>query len=872
MPDFSVAVNIKAKLGQGFNSTFRRASRLAESTGRRIGAAGRSAGRGLGTLSGAMARAAASRTLQVGAVGAVAAMTKAVHTAVRLEDSMLDLKKTAGALGDVKFKSFTRMLEGYAVSGKTKASVEDLYAASSSLAQVGIARGGGDFLLDWTKLADRAAIAFDVRAESAAEGLSKTVAALGADKSLPEQYAMASVLADAYNHLSNNMGSTAPQLLQFNQRVAGAAKGLGLSGAQSAAWGSALISMGTRVEAAGTAFNAMTVRLLNLDNESKKVREGMQQLGFSGNKLKRMFARDAQGALLQVMKALSRLDKQTRTSLANQIFGVEHGDEISKFTGSIQKYEEALALVRNETVYLGSATQEANARLSGMGAKLRKTRNQLTLTAKEAGTALFPIIERSLSVITPALQGISRAIEKTPALGEALGVTAALGGLGALALGVKKLFVGFGGAKMAAVFGKGAAVTAATLATPVGATLVLTAAIVGLTTLLARKGYNALGGDDVTPAEKDKIEKEEAEKPTGILRGSPRSDSRFRLKALVATGIYDRLEEVKERLLGFPDPARRFAESVEQAKVALEDLTGADVREALEARGTLDTVFALNAIKAEKAAEKWRGFPGTVEVATNEGIAIFRRKMGTLFDPAKETPMLSITGAIDKASPLGSFDEAIEKMRTAGIDPVPVAGSQAEQAASLVGSTAFGASRPPLLYERRPDRHTEAPANLSPSARERKKRGGAQTLHVGGAFMREYLEDVESGDIKDPIRGWTTYEYILKPAAGPAATRAPGDAPAAVEPVRPTDLSRVLEQILNAEPRAPHDGAPVGQTPQGPPPVAQAAPAAGPADVSDLAVLAAMQENNRLLAVLAQGLRERQHRKPFFDTGGIAPA
>ena len=194
MADFSVAVNIAARLQRSYSTAFRRAENQARRSGQRIQSAGQTAGRGFAATGRVMDRVGSNRAIQVGAVGAAAALTKAVHTAVRLEDSMLDLQKVAGNLGAEGLERFTKDLEAFAVSGKTKSSVEELYAAASSLAQVGFARDP-EFLLNWTKLAGRAAIAFDVSSAQAAEGLSKTVAALGADKSLAEQFGMASNLA-----------------------------------------------------------------------------------------------------------------------------------------------------------------------------------------------------------------------------------------------------------------------------------------------------------------------------------------------------------------------------------------------------------------------------------------------------------------------------------------------------------------------------------------------------------------------------------------------------------------------------------------------------------------------------------------------------
>ena len=686
MPNFQVAVNIAAKAQRSVNTAFRAVELRAREAGRRIARAGGVAGRGLTHVGAGMDKLAANRSFQVATVGITAGVVKSVQTAVRLEDAMLDLRKTAGALSKEDFSGFTKQLEAFAVSGRTRSSVDALYASASSLAQVGVAAGGGDFLLEWTKLADRAAVAFDITADTAASGLSKTVAALGADKSLAEQFDMATRLADAYNHLSNNMGSTAAQLLEFNQRTAGAAKGLGLSGAQSAAFGSALISMGTRVESASTAFNSMAVRLLDIDNQSTKTQEAMEELGFTGAQLKTMFARDAQGALLQVLTALSKLDKQGRTSIANRVFGVEHGDEITKLTGSIEKYIEALGLVRNETLYLGSATQEADTRLSGMGAKLTRVQNQLTLTSSALGEALFPVIESGLSVITPGLEGLAYAVDNIPGLSTALGIGTAAGGLGVLAVGAKKLFGELGGGAAAKAIG---ARVLPLLATPGGATVALTAAILGLTAAIARTGYNALGGGTITDEEREEFTEEERRNPTGFMRGSPASDARFVARAVetATAAVADPFHKFERELHGFPSAVGNVADAVAKQRERFDRET------------------------ADLAAVRWAGdekfpglqaFPGETDTVFERAIYQFQDAVGTAFDPRRGTHntvfddvLADLNGRADDYNAfLGGFDDAIEKMRSYGRPETPTApASQVAQAASL--SEAFGVTPPP---------------------------------------------------------------------------------------------------------------------------------------------------------------------------------
>ena len=167
------------------------------------------------------------------------------------------------------------MLEDLAVSGQTASSLADLTASATSFAQIGFDTGGTESLKQWTTLASQASVAFDVAAGTLSTAIGKTVNAFAPSATIEEKYAEAVRLSDAYNHLSNNMASNASELLFFNQQAAGVAKGLGLSGTEAAAFGSALISvLGAQSGVAANTLKAMSGPLLNLAGESGKVQGG----------------------------------------------------------------------------------------------------------------------------------------------------------------------------------------------------------------------------------------------------------------------------------------------------------------------------------------------------------------------------------------------------------------------------------------------------------------------------------------------------------------------------------------------------------------------------------------------------------------------
>ena len=415
MPAYTLAVNIAARLQSSFGSAFAKAKRGAQDAATSIANSGKRTQRNVSAFS-----TGAGAALGVGLIGP---LQNAVRETVRLEDSALDLKKAAGNIKEEDFAGLTKMLETLSVSGDTASSLKDLQESATSFAQLGFDTGGAESLKQWTTLASQSAVAFDVSAGRLSTAIGKTVNAFASDLPIEEKYKAAVKLADAYNHLSNNTASTASDLLFFNQQAAGIAKGLGLTGVQSAAFGSALISLGTQGGVAANTLKAMSGPLQNLEGQSSKARAAMEALGFNAAGLRAAFQDDAQGAIYSVLAALEALPDAQRNTAALTIFGEHYGDEIAKVSGALETYRKAMGLVGED--FTGSVFEEFQVRAGGMGAQLQLARNEMTLLVKEAGTALLPSLRTVLGIFGSVSGAIKGTTEQFPFLGNAIAVIAA---------------------------------------------------------------------------------------------------------------------------------------------------------------------------------------------------------------------------------------------------------------------------------------------------------------------------------------------------------------------------------------------------------------------------------------------------------------
>ena len=439
MPAFTVAVNIAGRILGNFRRAFKEAKQEARKTSKSVKGS-------MDSLNNALAVTAVTTGL-----------VKVVDTGVKIEDSMLRLKKVAGGVSEKEMPQFNEQLEQLAVSGRVRSTVEDLYGTATYIAQA-LGGIGPQQLMKWTEFSARTAVAFDATATEVADSMTKTVEAFAADKSLEEKAALAQVLADSYTVLGNNVNTTEKDLLGFNLRAAGVAKAMNLSGAESAAYGAALMALGTPSSVAANSLNAILPVLLNLDGQSSRVKDAMKELGvearnmtetekaaqksamsalgFSGQSLAEGMAKDGIGTLMSVLEALEAVDDQTRGALVSDIFGQNYGDEILKMVGGLDKFRETLGYVQGDVK--GAAETEADIFLSGMGTQLQTARNEITLLVNELAQALFPSLNKALKIFNSVAKSVRGMTEQYPFLGEAIAVVAA----GFVALKVAQIALG----------------------------------------------------------------------------------------------------------------------------------------------------------------------------------------------------------------------------------------------------------------------------------------------------------------------------------------------------------------------------------------------------------------------------------------------
>jgi TP901 family phage tail tape measure protein len=321
----------------------------------------------------------------------IAGLRSPVQQAIEFESAMSDVKKVVDFDSPAAFKQMSEDI----LELSTR-----IPMASEGLAQI-VAAGGqsglkNEELLKFAELAAKVGVAFDISAERSGDAMANIKTALGL--SLDET----SALFDAMNHLSNNMASTAPKVLDFTTRVAADGKVKGFDPTETLAFGSAMIAAGAQADVAATSFRNMSKALVRGAASTPKQRAAFKSLGLDAAQVARRMQEDAVGTTIDVMERINQLPEHLRSSTVSQIFGDE-ARALMPLIGNLDLLRESLGLVSEERNYLGSAEAEYAARAETTANNIQLMRNQMARLGVSIGEVVLPhlndLLERSQGII-----------------------------------------------------------------------------------------------------------------------------------------------------------------------------------------------------------------------------------------------------------------------------------------------------------------------------------------------------------------------------------------------------------------------------------------------------------------------------------------
>lgn len=353
------------------------------------------------------------------AAGAAVALGKAisspVQAAIEFESRMADIRKVSG-FDDDGLAAYGRELRTLATT-EIPMAVSELAELSAEAAASGVADTD---LLNFTRLAAKAGVAWEISGGAAGEALAKIRTQLGLTNRETELY------ADAINHVSDNTASKAPELLDFTKRVAAQGEFFGISKEASLAWGAAMISSGADADVAATSFRNMGRALTAGVSATERQRNAFDLIRIDPIKLAKDMQEDSGKAINTVLQRISKL----RPDLINPVMRDIFGDEARALTPLLKRLdilEKSLALTSDQTAYAGSVGLEFETRAATTAYQVQRMKNQISDLGISIGNALLPPLNDLISIFSPLVKSLSELTARNPGVTRAIiGLTAGL--------------------------------------------------------------------------------------------------------------------------------------------------------------------------------------------------------------------------------------------------------------------------------------------------------------------------------------------------------------------------------------------------------------------------------------------------------------
>ncbi|KKX24305.1 phage tail tape measure protein [Rhizobium sp. LC145] len=311
--------------------------------------------------------------------------------AIQFESAFADVRKVVDA-NEEQFENLRRTIRQ--MSTELPIAANDIAALFAAAGESGVATSD---LKAFSEMAARVGIAFDMSAGEAGESLAKLKTQLGLS------VAETGDMADAINHLSNNMASKAKDITRYMLRVGALAEMGGFTKEQIAGIGSAMIAAGAEAEVAGTAMQNVVKALTRGASAKKGQKEVAAALGLNLPQIAKEMQKDAPKAMKKVLQAIAKAPKDRHIALLSDFFGDE-AKAFAPLIGNMGLLEQALDSVGDKTKYSGSAFNEYIERSN-------TTANALQLLGNKVSNVFWAMGDQMLPTIKEAAAGIGYVLD-----------------------------------------------------------------------------------------------------------------------------------------------------------------------------------------------------------------------------------------------------------------------------------------------------------------------------------------------------------------------------------------------------------------------------------------------------------------------------
>ena len=331
-----------------------------------------------------------------------AALAIPVKFYMDVEESQADLRKILGKEAEKYYDDLAEL------SKNGPLSQIEINEIAGSLAQSGIA---GEDIVDYSNMAGKMKVAFDISTDEAGTFLAKTKEQLNLSKDELFSY------MDTLNMLSNNYSVTAAQLADVSARTGGFAKSINLSKESNMAFATSLISANVSAEQTSTVLGKLYSELSQGANTKNKA-DALKYLGFDPKTINKEMAENAEGTILKVLEKIKNSNVADKSALISDIFGSDKSviNGLSVLSENLDGVKEKLDKAKQAVSENERVNGEYEDRINTLTNQLKIFRNNAFNALADIGKSIAPELKETLNTLKEFAGKIANFIKENPKL------------------------------------------------------------------------------------------------------------------------------------------------------------------------------------------------------------------------------------------------------------------------------------------------------------------------------------------------------------------------------------------------------------------------------------------------------------------------
>jgi TP901 family phage tail tape measure protein len=343
-----------------------------------------------------------------GAMGAYP-IARSIKQYANYEDALISIRKVwTGAQSD--YDSLVNSLKGM------NAQIPLSREAIAGLMEEGIrakvsATDNPREYLDFTRLAAKFMVAFNLSATEAPQILAKLKSQLGLTAAEFEQF------GDTLNTVANSFSTNEREMLEGMRRVGGLAKSI--AGPQGVNDASAILgaqmAAGTPKEVAATGLRTLIARL---STQPSTTRKALKKLGFDPKEIKKTLPVDLFGSVYSIFHKMSKLEPSDRAGVLANLAGMKSFDAFSRLLARKDLLQQVKDVVDGD--FRLTMVSEFERRIKGLNSLLQITKNVL----QDAADSFVKQWRKPLTEGLAKIRGWAKALEGSSVVGWAAGFVA----------------------------------------------------------------------------------------------------------------------------------------------------------------------------------------------------------------------------------------------------------------------------------------------------------------------------------------------------------------------------------------------------------------------------------------------------------------